>query len=158
MISYSKARFPWYVSYYEIISSDTLNNRNFIGRGYYEANWELDELIEHFTILPNEMKLVENKTGETRIGFAVLLKFFQMKPVFQPINMKSRKWLLRTSQNRSTLNLNYMPTMIGPGVRLLTTERNPGFFRVPGSNDRGYRKCLNGYANKYFMMIMNWSM
>jgi hypothetical protein len=31
--------------------------------------WELDELIEHFTILPNEMSLVENKTGETKIGF-----------------------------------------------------------------------------------------
>lgn len=41
-----------------------------------KRNLELDELIEHFTILPNEMKLIENKTGETRIGFAVLLKFF----------------------------------------------------------------------------------
>jgi hypothetical protein len=34
-----------------------------------KRNWELDELIEHFTILPNEMQLIENKTGETRIGF-----------------------------------------------------------------------------------------
>lgn len=53
-----------------------------------KRNWDLDELIEHFTILPNEMKLIENKTAETRIGFAVLLKFFQNEtrfPVMPPI-------------------------------------------------------------------------
>lgn len=47
-----------------------------------KRNWEIDELIEHFTILPNEMKLIENKTGETKIGFAVLLKFFQNEARF----------------------------------------------------------------------------
>ncbi|WP_010503691.1 DUF4158 domain-containing protein [Paenibacillus elgii] len=47
-----------------------------------KRNWELDELIEHFTILPNEMSLIENKTGETKIGFAVLLKFFQNEARF----------------------------------------------------------------------------
>ncbi|WP_240422131.1 Tn3 family transposase [Paenibacillus periandrae] len=47
-----------------------------------KRNWELDELIEHFTILPNEMRLIENKTGETRIGFALLLKFFQNEARF----------------------------------------------------------------------------
>lgn len=47
-----------------------------------KRNLELDELIEHFTILPNEMKLVENKMGENKIGFAVLLKFFQNEARF----------------------------------------------------------------------------
>ena len=47
-----------------------------------KRNWELDELIEYFTIMPNEMSLVGNKTGETRLGFAVLLKFFQMEARF----------------------------------------------------------------------------
>lgn len=47
-----------------------------------KRNWELDELIEHFTILPNEMKLVENKSAENKIGFAVLLKFFQNEARF----------------------------------------------------------------------------
>jgi Transposase and inactivated derivatives, TnpA family len=47
-----------------------------------KKNWELDELIEHFTIMPNEMRLIENKTGETRLGFAVLLKFFQHEARF----------------------------------------------------------------------------
>lgn len=47
-----------------------------------KKNWELEDLIEHFTLLPQEMRLVGNKTGETRLGFAVLLKFFQYKARF----------------------------------------------------------------------------
>jgi TnpA family transposase len=39
--------------------------------------WPLDELIEQFTLLPNELELLGNKTGATRLGFAVLLKYFQ---------------------------------------------------------------------------------
>ncbi|WP_103382797.1 Tn3 family transposase [Pseudonocardia dioxanivorans] len=37
---------------------------------------ELDELVEHFTLLPDETALLRNKTGATRLGFALLLKFF----------------------------------------------------------------------------------
>jgi len=48
-----------------------------------KRNWELDELIEHLTLLPHELQQIGNKTGETRIGFTVLFKFFQTKPGFQ---------------------------------------------------------------------------
>ena len=44
--------------------------------------WKLDELIEHFTFLPNEMKQVGNKSGATRLGFAVLFKYFQCEALF----------------------------------------------------------------------------
>ncbi|GGA58993.1 putative transposase [Kroppenstedtia guangzhouensis] len=47
-----------------------------------KRNWDVEELIEHFTFLPKEMQLVGNKTGETRIGFAVLLKVFQYQARF----------------------------------------------------------------------------
>ena len=48
-----------------------------------KRNWEMDELIEHFTFLPNEMQQIGNKAaGETRIGFAVLFKFFQYEARF----------------------------------------------------------------------------
>ncbi|AUM65168.1 hypothetical protein C0R09_11890 [Brevibacillus laterosporus] len=43
---------------------------------------ELDELIEHFIFLPNEMQQIGNKSGETRIGFAVMFKFFQYEARF----------------------------------------------------------------------------
>jgi len=37
---------------------------------------ELDELVEHFTLLPDEVALLRNKSGPTRLGFTFLLKFF----------------------------------------------------------------------------------
>ena len=42
-----------------------------------KANWEHDELIENWTLLPQELELVKNKVGANKIGFAVLLKYFQ---------------------------------------------------------------------------------
>lgn len=44
--------------------------------------WELDELIDNFTFMPNELRLLGNKSGETRLGFAVMLKFFQYEARF----------------------------------------------------------------------------
>jgi hypothetical protein len=42
-----------------------------------KRDWTADELIEHWTLLPSEKPWLANKTGPTRLGFAVLLKFFQ---------------------------------------------------------------------------------
>jgi hypothetical protein len=39
--------------------------------------WHPDELVEQWTILPEEQQWIGNKSGPTRLGFAVLLKFFQ---------------------------------------------------------------------------------
>ncbi|GAA0900696.1 MULTISPECIES: DUF4158 domain-containing protein [Streptomyces violaceusniger group] len=36
---------------------------------------DLDDLVEHWTLLKNEQGLVSGKRGATRLGFAVLLKF-----------------------------------------------------------------------------------
>lgn len=47
-----------------------------------KRNWELEELIEYFTFLPNELSEIGNKSGETRIGFAVMFKFFQNEARF----------------------------------------------------------------------------
>src|SRR5262245_30536844 len=42
-----------------------------------KRDWTADELIEHWTLLPGEKPWRANKAGLTRLGFAVLLKFFQ---------------------------------------------------------------------------------
>jgi hypothetical protein len=42
-----------------------------------KREWTDLELAEHWTLLPAEAALLANKTGPTRLGFAVLLKFFQ---------------------------------------------------------------------------------
>jgi TnpA family transposase len=47
-----------------------------------KREWHSDELMEHWTMLPQEHKLLGNKSGPTRLGFAVLLKHFQYEGRF----------------------------------------------------------------------------
>jgi hypothetical protein len=47
-----------------------------------KRQWNAEELVEHWTLLPSEQALLANKTGTTRLGFAVLLKFFQYEARF----------------------------------------------------------------------------
>jgi hypothetical protein len=44
--------------------------------------WHPEELVEHWTIVPGEWPLIEHKHGATRLGFAVLFKFFQYAGYF----------------------------------------------------------------------------
>jgi hypothetical protein len=47
-----------------------------------KRNWNEDELLEHFVVVPIERKLIGNKTGASRLEFAVLLKYFQQEAKF----------------------------------------------------------------------------
>ena len=51
-----------------------------------KRQWLAEELIEHFILLPEEQELlptaIANSTPHNRLGFAVLLKFFQMEARF----------------------------------------------------------------------------
>src|SRR6266704_2265876 len=47
-----------------------------------KRTWTADELLEHFTLLPDELTAVGNKSGATRLGFAVLLKCLQYEGRF----------------------------------------------------------------------------
>ena len=42
-----------------------------------KPNWDTEELIENWTLLPQELELVRKKVGGNQIGFALLLKHFQ---------------------------------------------------------------------------------
>ena len=42
-----------------------------------KRNWQPEELIEHWTILPSELELLTKKTATNRLGIALLLKYFQ---------------------------------------------------------------------------------
>jgi hypothetical protein len=50
------------------------------GRG--AARVGLDELVEHWTVLDGEKELVAGKRGATRLGFALLLKFYTWRGRF----------------------------------------------------------------------------
>jgi hypothetical protein len=43
-----------------------------------KRNWDREELELHWTLCAQEQKLLKRKIGATRLGFAVLMKFFQM--------------------------------------------------------------------------------
>ena len=47
-----------------------------------KRTWTSEELLEHFTLLPDELAAVGDKSGETRLGFAVLLKCLQYEGRF----------------------------------------------------------------------------
>lgn len=47
-----------------------------------KRHWDLQELIEEWTLTPTELELLSNKTGPTRLGYATLLKFFQQEARF----------------------------------------------------------------------------
>ncbi|MFF5212188.1 DUF4158 domain-containing protein [Streptosporangium sp. NPDC000396] len=44
--------------------------------------WELENLIECWTLDEGELEVLGNKTGATRLGFALLLKFFELEARF----------------------------------------------------------------------------
>ena len=46
------------------------------------AALELDELVEHFTLVGDELELLRNKTGATRLAFALFLKYLPWKGRF----------------------------------------------------------------------------
>ncbi|SFJ18997.1 DUF4158 domain-containing protein [Thermoflavimicrobium dichotomicum] len=47
-----------------------------------EQQWTKEELIEYFSLLQPERQLIEAKNFETRLGFAVLFKYFQHEARF----------------------------------------------------------------------------
>jgi hypothetical protein len=47
-----------------------------------KQDWHPDELIQHWTLSDEEYLLLGQKTGATRLAFAVLLKAFQYEGRF----------------------------------------------------------------------------
>jgi len=44
--------------------------------------WEPEDLLASWTLLDADWELVANKSGATRLGFALLLKFFELEARF----------------------------------------------------------------------------
>jgi hypothetical protein len=47
-----------------------------------KSQWEIDELIEHFILRPEEFALLSGSSAVNQLGLAVLLKFFQYEARF----------------------------------------------------------------------------
>ena len=55
------------------------------------TDWEPDELISAWTLVEGDWKPIANKTGVTRLGFALLLKFYEIEGRSRLIRRKSRR-------------------------------------------------------------------
>lgn len=99
-----------------------------------KRNWELDELIEHFTIMPNEMSLVGNKTGETRLGFAVLLKFFQHEAKFPNSMNEVPRWSSGVHCKTGTNICCLKKLRHKQSCTFLSQRTNQGVLGFPGSD------------------------
>jgi len=111
---------------------------------------DLDELIEHFTLYPDELERLRNKAGATRLGFALLLKFLHWKARF-PGRVAGQLDRLRRQAGRGIrcgdrlLRLGRPPDQTAPG-------RDPPHHRVPGvqcgrrreAHRLARRRCLSG--------------
>jgi hypothetical protein len=51
-------------------------------RAAMKRNWESEELIGCWTLGEHDWRLLRNKTGPTRLGFALLLKYFELEARF----------------------------------------------------------------------------
>lgn len=47
-----------------------------------KKTWRLEELVEHWTLLPKELEQLTQKNDQNILGFALLLKFFQLEARF----------------------------------------------------------------------------
>lgn len=72
-----------------------------------KRTWTAEELLEHFSLLPDELAAVGNKSGATRLGFAVLLKCFQYEGRF-----------LRSRQEAAPEVVRYLSTQVGVDATL----------------------------------------
>src|SRR6266567_3933820 len=73
-------------------------------RNTMKRTWDIEELVKHFTLLPQDMDLLANKTGPTRFGFAVLLKYFQYEARFPAAKQDVPKALITYLTNQLNLS------------------------------------------------------
>lgn len=45
-------------------------------------DWEPEDLVASWTLVDGDWRLIANKSGATRLGFALLLKFFELEACF----------------------------------------------------------------------------
>jgi hypothetical protein len=58
------------------------------------AEWEPDELIDMWTLTGGDWDLIANKAGVTRLGFAVMLKFYEIEGRCSAARPRGRRGVL----------------------------------------------------------------
>jgi hypothetical protein len=77
----------------------------------------LDDVVDHFTLIGDELDQLRNKPGATRLGFAVLFKFLLCADGFRAGTRKSpttrwRTWRAKSACRRRSLSLGVQPVTL----------------------------------------------
>ena len=92
-----------------------------------KRQWENEELVEHWTLDVEDRALLDNKTGATRLGFAVLLKFFRREGRFP-----------QHKNEVPALVITFLATQVGVASSLLAICLARPHHRIPPrANPRG---------------------
>jgi len=75
--------------------------------------WATDDLIAWWTLVDADGDLIANKTGATRLGFALMLKFFELDARFPRIRVRYPWRRCSTSRSRSRWIPGSSPTRVG---------------------------------------------
>lgn len=90
------------------------------GRARLRREWSPEELIACWTLVDNDWELLGNKTGATRLGFGLLLKFFELEARFPRTPARCRRprsttWPSRSRQPDETVRRALYP-VVGEGT------------------------------------------
>ena len=121
-------------------------------------NWTLDELIDSWTLLPNELELIGgSKADHNRLAFALLLKYFQIEGKFP----RHRREIPQTAVDYVARQLKLSPMFfsntIGVTVPASTNEGRFVPFWVSAKARRPMSKwCQPGCKNVFCPIRSDW--
>jgi hypothetical protein len=128
-----------------------------------KRQWTQDELAEHWTLLPDELKLLANKTGATRLCFSLLLKTFAYQGgAFRVTCTNCLVQSSPTSPNRSASLRNCIPRYEWRAARSSITVSRFGSFwasarqrsgMATNSSDGWSRRCYSGHSSRKSLEI-----
>ena len=94
---------------------------------------DLDELVEHWTLLDDERELAAGKRGPTRLGFALLLKFYAGAGRFPRGRSELADDAVEFVARQPGVPPPTLVSMSGPGTRPSTTGRRSAATSGSGS-------------------------
>jgi hypothetical protein len=115
-----------------------------------KRQWQTEELVEQFTLLPDEMALLDNKVGVNQLGFAVLLKFFQLEARFPRSRQEVPKQVVSYIARQLELSQTAFESTNGRDAQVFAIElrfESSSGFGSPLS--KMLNKSRNGFARVY---------
>ncbi|MEV4575653.1 DUF4158 domain-containing protein [Nonomuraea jabiensis] len=102
-------------------------------------------LIECWTLDEEELALLSNKSGATRLGFGLMLKFFELEARF-PRREDVPRPAVEFMAGQVKVDAAFSPPTTGPGARSSTTARRSGSSTTSASRRSAIRTELRSWV------------